>query len=77
MVYIMVSKRFVENALFLPGACKKLLNDVQKNEEELQGINKYPIVAQNTLKPALTLQINELKKQLNAECRGSEIITLY
>ena len=76
MVYIMVSKRLVANALFFPGGCKKLLNGVQKNEEKLQEIYKYPIQAP-IMKAALTLQLKALKKTLDDECRGSEIIALY
>ena len=76
MVYIMVPKRLVANALFFPGGCKKLLNGLQKNEEKLQEIYKYPIQAP-IIKAALMLQLKGIKKALDDECRGSEIITLY
>ena len=78
MVYVMVSKRLVENALFLLGACKKLLNDAQNKEGQLKEINKLPSgIYMSAAKIALTTALIKLNKKLDAECGGSEIITLH
>ena len=72
MVCVMVSKRFVENALFLPDACKKLLNDAQNKGEHLKEINRLQSSFYKTgAKRILTTALNELNKKLDDECGGS------
>ena len=74
----MVSKRLVKNALFLLRACKGWLNELREKEEELKEQDKIHIRLDDPLKKfRLSNRIEGLKIQLDAVCRGSEIINLY
>ena len=75
----MVSKRFLKNALFLLGACKGWLNELREKEEELKEPDEIDLLRKRDplKKFRLSNRIDVLKIQLDAVCRGSEIINLY